>query len=328
MRVVGIVFIGSLLLGLVGVEAQRERVSLMLEFFANPTHAPIFVAKQKGFFAQEGLDVEILAPPDPSQPPSLAAAGRVDIALTNLLNHVILRATQDLPVLAFGALHRHPLGGLVAIRERGITKITDLKGKKVGFSVEPIEPALYRVMLSKSGVDPKDVELVKLDFLALLPALLAGRLDAIGAFRNFEPVRIELANLTPVFFAQEAYGAPDYYELVFIARRELIERRPETLRKFLRGIARGVFFLMADPLEAKKAFFEALPDLRDELNQRAFDRTVTSFFGAPCAAEVAKWRAAQEFLVETKIIPRGLPLETLYTDKLLPEEFFPRGCPR
>jgi len=334
MRLFRVVVVCSLLVG-IGWTGQPERlgatlekVSVMLEWFANPTHAPIFIANQKGFFTQEGLELEILAPPDPTQVPSLAAIGRVDIALTNLLNHIILRSTQDLPVLAFGALHRSPLGGLLAIKERGIEKITDLKGKKIGFSVEPIEPALYRVMLRKSGVDPKDVELIKLDFLALLPALLAGRLDAIGAFRNFEPVRVELAKLTPVFFAQEAYGAPNYYELVFIARRELIEKRPETLRKFLRGLARGVFFLMADPAEAKKIFFETLPELRDELNLRAFDRTVAVFFGAPCAAEAARWQAAVDFLVESKIIPRSLPLETLYTDKLLPDDFFPGGCPR
>jgi putative hydroxymethylpyrimidine transport system substrate-binding protein len=320
----------GLLVGLLGMElvGQREKVSLMLEFFANPTHAPIFIAKQKGFFAQEGLDVEVLAPSDPIQVPSLVSAGKVDLALTNLLNHIILRVTQDLPVLAFGALHRNPLGGLLAVKERTIEKITDLRGKKIGFSVEPIEPALYSVMLRNSGIDPKDVELVKLDFLALLPALLAGRLDAIGAFRNFEPVRVELANLTPVFFAQEAHGAPDYYELVFIARRELIEKRPETLRRFLRGVARGVFLLMADPIEAKKAFFEALPELHDALNSKAFDRTVSSFFGAPCSGELAKWRAAQDFLVESKIVARSLPLETIYTDKLLPDELFPRGCPR
>ncbi|MBI3660062.1 ABC transporter substrate-binding protein, partial [Candidatus Acetothermia bacterium] len=238
MRTLGIVAVCVLLFGLAGIEPagqQPEKISLMLEFFANPTHAPIFIAKQKGFFSQEGLDVEIIAPSDPIQVPSLTASGKVDIGLTNLLNHIILRATQDLPVLAFGGLLRGPLGGLVAIKERKIEKITDLKGKKIGFSVEPIEPALYNTMLRKSGVDPKDVELVKLDFEALLPALLAGRLDAIGAFRNFEPVEVELKGLTPVFFAQEAAGAPDYYELVFITRRELIEKRPATLKKFLRG---------------------------------------------------------------------------------------------
>jgi putative hydroxymethylpyrimidine transport system substrate-binding protein len=301
----------------------------MLEFFANPTHAPIFIAQQKKFFTQEGLELEILAPPDPVQVPSLAATGRVDLALTNLLNHIILRSTQDLPVLAVGALHRNPLGGLLAIRERGIEKFTDLKGKKIGFSVEPIEPALYGAMLRRAGLDPaKDVELIKLDFLALLPALLAGRLDAIGAFRNFEPARVELANLTPVFFAQEVHGAPDYYELVFIARREFIERRSELIQKFLRGVTRGVFLILADPAEAKRAFFDALPTLRDELNQRAFDRTLSSFIGAPCMAEVAKWRAAQDFLVASQIIPRALSLDALYTDKLLPEEFFAKGCPR
>ncbi|MCI2429566.1 ABC transporter substrate-binding protein, partial [Candidatus Acetothermia bacterium] len=175
-----------------GAGLAPEKVNVMLEFFANPNHAPLYIAQAKGFFAQEGLEVEIREPGDPSQVPFLVAAGAVDLGLTAMFNHVILKATKGLDAIAVGALLMKPLGALVAIRERGIEKITDLKGKKIGFSVEPVEPALYSAMLRAAGLDPvRDVTLVKLDFLSLLPALLAGRVDAIGAFRNFEPVRVE-----------------------------------------------------------------------------------------------------------------------------------------
>jgi putative hydroxymethylpyrimidine transport system substrate-binding protein len=320
---VGLALLAGLwLMGGDGGAGAPEKVSVMLEFFANPDHAPLYIAQAKSFFAQEGLEVEIREPADPSQVPFLVASGAVDLGLTSMFNHVILKATKGLDVIAVGALLMKPLGALVAIKERGIEKITDLKGKKIGFSVEPVEPAVYSTMLRAAGLDPtKDVTFVKLDFLSLLPALLAGTVDAIGAFRNFEPVRVELAGKTPVVFNQEDYGAPEAYQLVFIARRELIERRPRLILRFLEGVAKGVLFVLAFPEQSKELFFKTLPKLRDELNLRAYDRTVPIFVGAPCHNDPKRWENGQNFLFEQKIIPKKLPLDELFTPSFLPE-----GC--
>jgi putative hydroxymethylpyrimidine transport system substrate-binding protein len=323
---IGLALLASLWLmgGDQGAGLAPEKVNVMLEFFANPNHAPLYIAQAKGFFAQEGLEVEIREPGDPSQVPFLVAAGAVDLGLTAMFNHVILKATKGLDAIAVGALLMKPLGALVAIRERGIEKITDLKGKKIGFSVEPVEPALYSAMLRAAGLDPaRDVTLVKLDFLSLLPALLAGRVDAIGAFRNFEPVRVELAGKTPVVFNVEDYGGGfEAYQLVFIVRRELLTEKPGVISRFLRGVTKGVLFALAHPEAAKELFFKTLPKLRDELNLRAYDRTVPIFVGAPCHNNSRRWENAQNFLFDQKIIPKKLPLEELFTPRFLPEGCF------
>lgn len=313
----GLFFVGT------GVEGrQLTDVSVMLEFFANPDHAPLYIAQEKGFFAQEGLDVEIREPGDPSQVPFLVASGAVDIGLTSMFNHLILRATEDIDNIAVGALLMEPLGALIAIKEHGIEEITDLKGGKIGFSVEPTEPATYSTMLRNAGLDPEnDVQFIKLDFLSLMPALLAGRVDAIGGFRNFEPVKVELEGLTPAVFKQEDYGAPESYQILFITRRDLIGEKPEAIRGLLNGVAKGVLFVLAHPQASKELFFQALPDLRDELNTQAYDRTVSIFAGAPCHNDPARWRNAQNFLYEQEIIPQTLPLDELFLDQFLPE-----GC--
>lgn len=325
--------LGLLLLGLglvVGLgpalggsgQAQAERLTVMLEWFANPDHAPLYLAQTNGYFARRGLSVEIREPGDPSQVPFLVASGAVDVGLTSMFNFLILKATQGLEARAIGALLMKPLGALVAIRERGIERLEDLKGGTIGYSVEPVEPAVYGTMLRAVGLEPvRDVTLIKLDFLSLMPALLAGQVDAIGAFRNFEPVKVELAGFTPVVFPQEEYGAPESYQLVFLARSRLIEERAADLRAFLGAIADATLFLLAHPERAKERFFEALPHLRDELNTRAYDRTVPIFVGAPCHNDPARWEEGQRFLFEQGIIPQELPLEELLTDALLPE-----GC--
>ena len=326
LRVLTIVALGlglGLGLGPVGGgQPPLGTITVMLEWFANPDHAPLYLAQTNGYFAQRGLRVEIREPGDPSQVPFLAASGSVDVGLSSMFNFLILKATQGLDALAIGALLMKPLGALVAIRERGIERLQDLKGGTIGYSVEPVEPAVYGTMLRAVGLEPgRDVQLVKLDFLSLLPALLAGRVDAIGAFRNFEPVKVELEGFTPVVFPQEEYGAPESFQLVFLARSGLVDERPEALRAFLGAVADATLFLLAHPERAKEHFFEALPHLRDELNLRAYDRTVPIFVGAPCHNDPARWEEGQRFLFEEGILPRTLPLKALFTEELLPE-----GC--
>jgi len=121
-------------------------------------------------------------------------------------------------------------------------------------------------------------------------------------------VKVELAGFTPVVFHQEDYGAPESYQLVFLARSGLVEERPEALRAFLGAIADATLFLLAHPERAKARFFEALPHLRDELNLRAYDRTVPIFVGAPCHNDPDRWAEGQRFLFEQGIIPQQLPL--------------------
>ncbi len=304
-----------------GAQAQggTEPLTVMLEWFANPDHAPLYLAQANGYFARRGLSVEIREPGDPSQVPFLVASGAVDLGLSSMFNFIILKSAQGLDAIAVGALLMKPLGALVAIKERGIERLEDLKGGTIGYAVEPVEPAVYGTMLRAVGLEPgQDVQLVKLDFLSLMPALLAGRVDAIGAFRNFEPVKVELAGFTPVVFNQEDYGAPESYQLVFLARPRLVEERPEALRAFLSAIADATLFLLAHPERAKARFFEALPHLRDELNLRAYDRTVPIFVGAPCHNDPDRWTQAQRFLLEEGIIPQTLPLDELFTEELLP----------
>jgi putative hydroxymethylpyrimidine transport system substrate-binding protein len=302
-------------------QASLEKIQVMLEFFVNPDHAPLYVAREKNFFKDEGLDVTILVPGDVSQVQQLLATGKTDLALADGLDYMITKTELDLPITAVGSLIQHPLGGLLSIREAGIQKLSDLKNKKIGFSLEPLEPILFQTMLASVGLKPSEYQLVKLAPENLLPSLLAGQLQAIGAFRNFETTAVELERKTPVFFAQEDFGAPDYYQLVVLANDKFAQQKSASVKKFLRALSKAILFTLANPNQALDIFFKANPETKDEFNKRAFEKTTVLFAGAPCHTDLDRWVKPRDFLADNKVIKKKLEPSKIFT-----LEFLPDGC--
>ena len=175
----------ALVLLIASPAAAADKLTLMLDWFVNPDHAPILVADKLGYFADRDLEVEIIAPADPNDPPKLVAAGQADIAIS-YQPQLHIQIDQGLPLTRIGTLVATPLNTLVALDDGPIDEIADLKGGKIGFSVGGFEHALLVAMLARHGLTPDDVELINVNF-ALSPALLSGQVDAvIGAYRNFE----------------------------------------------------------------------------------------------------------------------------------------------
>lgn len=298
-------------------------LTLILDWLPNPNHVPLYVAQEMGFFASEGLTVSLQSPTafDPSDPAKLAAAGRADLAITTPINLIIIRA-QNVPLTAVGSLIQKPLGGLLALKERGIRTLADFKGRKIGYSLEPEEPVLWAAMLETAGLKSGDYRLINVGF-DTLPALLIGQVDAIGAFRNVEKILIEVQEKREtVFFPFEEHGIPDHPQLVFIANENIVQQKSELLRKFLRAVARGVALTLAEPNRAFALFLKANPDLqRDaDLNRLFFAATIAFFKGAPCHNQLEKWARLQDFLAAKKLIEHTSSLAQLVHTSLLPPE--------
>ena len=214
--------LGALLLTLAAPARAADELTLLLDWFVNPDHAPILIAEETGLFEERGLEVEVIAPADPNDPPKLVAAGRADIAVS-YQPQLHIQANAGLPLVRVGTLVATPLNTLVVLEDGGIESVADLKGRKVGFSVGGFEDALLGAMLAEHGLSLDDVELVNVNF-ALSPALLSGQVDAvIGAFRNFELNQLELEGRPGRAFYPEEEGVPPYDELIFIANRGALD---------------------------------------------------------------------------------------------------------
>ena len=157
---------------LTGPALAAERLTVMLDWFVNPDHAPLVIAREKGFFAEQDLDVELVAPADPNDPPKLVAAGKADIAVS-YQPQLHLHVGEGLPLVRIGTVVATPLNSLVVLDDGPVETIEDLAGRKVGFSVGGFEEAILGAMLENHGLGMGDIELVNVNF-SLSPSIVSG----------------------------------------------------------------------------------------------------------------------------------------------------------
>ncbi|UCG12091.1 MAG: ABC transporter substrate-binding protein, partial [Deltaproteobacteria bacterium] len=286
-----------------------ETVSCMLDWFPNPDHAPLYVAKAKGFFKEEGLEVDIMVPADPNDPLKLVAAGKLHFAISYQPS-VITARSEGLPVVSIGALVQHPLSSILYLKASGIKTPADLKGRRVGYSVEPLYRVLFEAVAEQAGLSPSDYKIFRVGF-NLAPSLLSGKVDAVvGAFRNYEAIQIELEGKAVGIFPLEEYGIPDFYELVIITHPEQLRAHGKRVRSFIRGLSKGIQLTVREPEVSLETFLGLHPGLRDELNRRAFQATLPFFRGSP-DQEKSRWIEMQEFMLSRGLIKKATSVEEM-----------------
>jgi putative hydroxymethylpyrimidine transport system substrate-binding protein len=289
----------SLSLVLAGSAQAADKLTVLLDWFVNPDHAPLIVAREGGYFERAGLDVELIAPADPSAPPKLVAAGQADIAVTYQPDFM-LQLKEGLPLLRLGVLVETPLNSLVVMKDGPVRTLADLKGRTIGYSVAGFEDLYVAVLLKSVGLTVKDVTLVNVNF-NLTTSLMAGQVDAvIGAFRNFELTQLRIEGKEGTAFYPEEHGVPAYDELIYVTQDGL--RDDPRLGRFLAAVEEATIFLTNHPDEALAMFLKAHPDLDDELNRQAFADTLPRFAKRPAALDRGRYDRFAAFLKEQGLI--------------------------
>ena len=291
--------------------AAKEKMTLLLDWFINPDHGPIIIAKEKGYFSDQNLEIEIIAPADPSAPPKLVAAGQADLAVS-YQPQLHLQLTQGLPLIRVGTLVATPLNCLLVLENGPIKTPQSLSGKKIGFSVAGVEEILLSAILEKYGVKLEDVELVNVNF-SLSPSLMSGQVDAvIGAFRNFELNQMKIENVPGKCFFLEEEGVPPYDELIYVANSKNIDK--EKIRKFLKATELATQFIINNPEESWKIFASTSKELDDQLNKMAWADTIPRFALRPPAFDAGRYLEFQDFLLQNKLINKAFPISRIAID--------------
>ncbi|WP_455916555.1 ABC transporter substrate-binding protein [Pantoea agglomerans] len=282
----------------------NDKITLVLDWYINPDHAPIMVAEQIGAFKEQGLEVKIVPPSDPALPPRLVAAKQADLAIT-YQPQLHFFADQGLPLMRVGTLINSPLNTVMTL-DKSITSPAGLKGKKIGYSVSGIEQATLGTMLNHEKVSLDQVKMVNVNF-QLNSALMAGQVDAvIGGYRNIEALELKQHGQDPQVFNVEDYGVPAYDELIIVANRD--EVNAPKIKKFLIALKKGSDYLHAHPQESWDAFASAHPDLNNALNKAAWMKTLPLFARDPAHLDTARYQAYERFLFDHKLIQKITPV--------------------
>jgi putative hydroxymethylpyrimidine transport system substrate-binding protein len=295
--------------------AAADKMTLILDWFINPDHGPIIIAQENGYFAEQGLEVEVIAPADPADPPKMVAAGKADLAVS-YQPQLHLQVHEGLPLLRVGTLVATPLNCLLVLRDGPVKTLADLKGRKVGFSVAGVEEALLGAMLKRHGVGLADVEMVNVNW-SLSPALMSRQVDAvIGAYRNFELNQLEIEGIAGRCFFPEEEGVPAYDELIYVANPETLDAG--RIARFLAATEKATQYIVNHPEASWEIFAGTAKELQDELNARAWRDTLPRFALRPAALDAGRYARFEAFLVASGLIGEAWPVERLAREVIAP----------
>ncbi len=289
----------------------NDKMTVLLDWFVNPDHGPLIIAQENGYFADVGLEVEIVAPADPSAPPKLVAAGQAEIAIS-YQPQLHLQIAEGLPLVRVGTLVATPLNCLLALADGPIKTLADLRGKKVGYSVAGVEEALLSGMLKRYGVKLSEIELINVNF-SLSPALMSGQVDAvIGAFRNFELNQMDIEGVAGRCFFLEEEGVPSYDELIYVANPNRMNI--DMVRRFIGATELATQFIINNPQKSWEIFSGTARELQSELNRRAWADTLPRFALRPAAFDAGRYNRFQNFLIDSGLLSEAMPIGKVTID--------------
>lgn len=286
---------------------ELENISIMLDWYPNAVHSAIFVAKEKGYFEDEGLDVKIEMPADTNDPLKLAATGKVDLAISYQSQLLVSRA-EGIPVVSIAAYVRHSLDAIMYKTESGIQSPKDLEGKNVGYPSASVSEAIVASMVENDGGDMSKVKMTDVGW-DLMASLATDNVDAlVGAYINHEQVLLKKEGYNIDVLHLPDYGVPDNYELIIVTGEKTLEKKQGSFEKFWRAVTKGHQDVKADPdaglqvlldhendsfpldKEVEKESLQVLMPLMEDKNTP---------FGYQ---EEAAWREVANWLYESKVI--------------------------
>ena len=224
-----------------------REVNVVLDWYPNAIHTFLYTAIERGYFAEEGLDVKIHFPANDNDALALVAAGKAEIGMYYQQDVIQAVANQGTGIKSIGAIVQSPLNVILSLKDKNITKPEDLVGKTIGYGGTVLSEALVKCMMENVGADASDVNMINVGF-ELMSSMTTGNVDAtIGCLVNHEVPQLEEEGFDVTYFSVSGYGIPNYYEEVFLTNDDLLENEPEVVAGFPRAAKKGFDDFKADP---------------------------------------------------------------------------------
>jgi putative hydroxymethylpyrimidine transport system substrate-binding protein len=296
-------------------------VTLALDWYPNANHAGIYLAQDRGYFVDAGLDVTISVPSDPTTVLQTVGAGRDTFGIS-YHSEVLFARAEDVPIVSVAALVQHPLNSLMVLADSDIQSPADLAGKTVANSGLPADDAFIHTILTNVGLTTDDVTVVNVGY-DLMPAVLSGRADAvIGVYWTHETILAEREGSPVRYFRVEEWGVPDYYELVLVTGETTIADQPEAVTAMLGALQRGYEDAIADPQTAIDLLVAESPDLLPDVELEGLELLIplwTDGGAIPFGLQTEeRWTSYGEWLIEEGLLAEDVDIAGAWTADLLP----------
>ncbi len=292
-------------------------VRLPVGYIPNVQFAPLYVAIEKGYFREAGLDVT-MDYGNETDAVALVGANQIPFAIVSG-EQVLLARAQGLPVRYVAAwYHDYPVG-IVSPADKGIATPADLRGRRIG--VPMLSGASYiglRALLNAGGLTEEDVTIDVIGFNQV-ETLLAGRVDAAVIYVANEPV-----NLAARGFDQHVLRVADYQDLVgngLLTSEHALAENPQMVRGMVKAVLRGIEDTITNPDEAyeiAKKYVENLAQADQSIQKKVLSTSIEFWQGTPGRSELQAWKNMQNILLEMGLLTAPLELDQAFSNDYLP----------
>ena len=304
-------------------ESKEEKLTFVLDWTPNTNHTGLYVAEEKGYFKEEGLDVEIVQPPEDGAD-ALVASGKAQLGIS-FQDTMAPGVTGEnaLPNTAIAAVVQHNTSGIISRKGEGMDSPKGLEGKKYATWDAPIEKAMMKNVVEGDGGDFSKVELIPSTVTDEVSALKTKSVDAIWVFYAWGGVATEVAKLDTDYFAfKDLNPVFDYYTPVIIANNDFLKENPDAAKAFLRAVKKGYEFAIEEPEQAAELLCKASPELDSEL-VKASQKYLADQYKAEEERwgymDPERWNAFYDWLNENGLSEAKIPENAGFSNDYLPE---------
>jgi ABC-type nitrate/sulfonate/bicarbonate transport system substrate-binding protein len=300
--------------------AGLTKVVLSLDWVPNTNHTGFYVALDKGWYAEEGIALDIQVPSDPSAALKQVAAGNTEFGVS-FEDELTIARSNDIPIVSIAAIIQHNTSAFAVLKSSGITRFKDFEGKTFASSGLPIEHPILGALMACDGGDINKVKFVDVGF-DLLPALMGNRADIAWIFQGWDGVQAQLKGVDLVSLPLYGSCVPDYYTPVVIAGEKTLAQRSNLVQSFLKATARGYTYAAQHPDEAAAILLKYAPE-----SDPALVKASQAWLSPRYIADASRWGeqkpqiwdAFSSWMADNGLLTKPIDPIKAYTNDYLPQ---------
>jgi len=302
--------------------SSAQKVSVMLDWVPNTNHTGLYVAQERGYFTQQGLNVEILPLAEGGSVEQIVGNGKVQFGISS--SEPLAKArSEGIPIVSIAPIIQHDTSGFASLKKANITRPKDFEGKKYGSYGSPTDKALIGKLMQTDGGDVSKVEFVEIGDSDFLTLAAKGQVDFAWVFEGWEVIDGRLRGLELNYLPLTNYmqAIPDYYTPVFITNEEMTQKNGDIVKKFLAATSKGYNDAIADPKGTGDILAKATPETSMDLIQQSQAYLAKQYKAdAPKWGDqkAAVWQAFGAFMTDQKLLAKPFDPSKAFTTAFLP----------
>ena len=268
-----------------GSAADTTKLTFVLDYTPNTNHTGIYAAIAKGYYAEEGLDVEVVQPPEDGAD-ALVGAGKAQVGMSYqdvMANY--LGSDDPLPVTAVAATIQHNTSGIISRQGDGITRPKGMEGKRYATWDQDVEKAIIKSVVTTDGGDFSKVQLIPASSSDEVTGLKANEFDCVWCYEAWAVQNAKIQDFSYDYFSfRDIDSVFDYYTPVIIANNDFLKDQPDVAKAFLRATKKGFEYAEQNAGAAAQILVDAAPEVDPALAKMSQE-----FLADQYTAEASSW---------------------------------------